>query len=51
MLGQMFYRKSIANATVINDQINTTAFAQGIYNVLIETPDGISVKKVSVLHN
>ena len=45
MMGQMV---GMYEANDVNAQINTTAFANGVYTVKIETENGTSTKKFTV---
>jgi hypothetical protein len=49
MLGQVVYQKTFDNATFVNEKINSASFATGIYNVMLETAEGMVLKKVSVI--
>lgn len=50
MLGQIVYQHNFENTQLVNERINTRSFATGIYNVMIETSEGVASKKVSVIN-
>lgn len=49
MVGQVVYSKTLNNSTFLNEKVNSSSFATGIYNVMIETTEGVVTRKVSIV--